>query len=914
MNETADVLKVSINNLRKDENVSSSIIRKANLLYLNGQTMLLSTSKYVFELDVDDNFADFSVQVTVNSDDVESKCSCKSPEVCEHVIASMLHVYDEMIRDSRPIAVEGKAYSKKGMIKRVITERNQKADKAEYKIRYASNPFGPHTLLNEESKEYEITVRNFNTKVGHCTCPDYQYNKLGTCKHLIYAFDKFSANRKFKANKSEYPFIEIYLDPLNDYQVSWYYPHKLSGTISKIITNYFGDKKYISNDKLKDFVSFFIKANDFKEIFIRPDVYEKVDKEFARVALLEAKEKQKLDFSIVNIPLFPYQKEGVQFSVFKEGAIIADEMGLGKTLQAIAAAIFKKQLFGFKRALIVCPASVKEQWKNEIEKFTTEKAIVVEGTPEEREQIYKDANQYFLIANYESVLRDYRIINKFSADFLILDEAQKIKNYETRTSAVIGSLQRKHTLVITGTPLENKLVDLYTIIKYVDDRLLSPLWEFSYQHCYFDTFSKNKITGYFNLADLKTRLKDVLIRREKREVIKQLPNISQVNVPIQMHQAQADYHASYAGGIAKILSKKFITPMDMQRLMLLLSKMRMVCDSTYLVDFETNYSPKLIELEFILKEKFDLKNSNRKIIIFSEWKKMNHIIGKMLRDNDIGFVELNGSIPVKKRGKLIEEFENNPKTKVFLSTEAGGVGLNLQIADTVINFELPWNPAKKNQRIGRIDRIGQKSDNLTVINFITKDSIEMKIASGLVLKQNLFNSLLSSDNNDDVVDFSTKGRAQFLTQLQESIGSFVIDEDEQYSTDIDELDEQDKIEEIKQKTSEALSEGLIPDSENEDKPVDKFEDKPEGRPEGRPDSEVENTPKNKSNSENGVGDDSAKEEVAVEQLENVLNQGLGFISGIFKMATGKDLATGDESISVNKETGEVTMKFKLPGF
>ena len=287
---------------------------------------------------------------------------------------------------------------------------------------------------------------------------------------------------------------------------------------------------------------------------------------------------------------------------------------------------------------------------------------------------------------------------------------------------------------------------------------------------------------------------------------------------------------------------------------LLLSKMRMVCDSTYLVDFETNYSPKLIELEFILKEKFDLKNSNRKIIIFSEWKKMNHIIGKMLRDNDIGFVELNGSIPVKKRGKLIKEFENNPKTKVFLSTEAGGVGLNLQIADTVINFELPWNPAKKNQRIGRIDRIGQKSDNLTVINFITKDSIEMKIASGLVLKQNLFNSLLSSDNNDDVVDFSTKGRAQFLTQLQESIGSFVIDEDEQYSTDIDELDEQDKIEEIKQKTTEALSEGLIPESVNEGKSEDKSEDKPEGRP----NSEFKNTSENKSNSENEVGDDSAK--------------------------------------------------------
>ena len=372
-----------------------------------------------------------------------------------------------------------------------------------------------------------------------------------------------------------------------------------------------------------------------------------------------------------------------------------------------------------------------------------------------------------------------------------------------------------------------------------------------------------------------------------------------------MHPAQADYHAGYAGGIARILSKKFITPMDMQRLMLLLSKMRMVCDSTYLVDLETNYSPKLIELEYILKEKFDLKNSDRKIIIFSEWKKMNHIIGKMLRDNDIGFVELNGSIPVKKRGKLIEEFENNPSCKVFLSTEAGGVGLNLQVADTVINFELPWNPAKKNQRIGRIDRLGQKSDNLTVINFITRDSIEMKIASGLVLKQNLFDSLLSAGNDTDIVDFSTKGRAQFLTQLQESIGEFVIDEPEQEDEKpvFEPTDEQEEIAELEKGFAEKHEEGLIPE-------YDQNSESDEKETEGA----LEPSTMDKEEIGKNTVEDIVQEEAVADQLEVVLNQGLGFISGIFKMATGNDLTTGKESITIDKKTGEVTMKFKLPGF
>jgi SNF2 family DNA or RNA helicase len=168
----------------------------------------------------------------------------------------------------------------------------------------------------------------------------------------------------------------------------------------------------------------------------------------------------------------------------------------------------------------------------------------------------------------------------------------------------------------------------------------------------------------------------------------------------------------------------------MQREQQLLTGMRMVCDSTYLVDEATNDSPKLEELKYILLDKLDLANLNRKVIIFSEWVKVHKLIGKMLLENKIGFTELNGSVPVKKRGELIRQFEENTDCKVFLSTEAGGSGLNLQVADILINFEVPWNPAKKNQRIGRIDRLGQKSNKLTIYNLITLNSIEQRIAEG----------------------------------------------------------------------------------------------------------------------------------------------------------------------------------------
>jgi len=333
-----------------------------------------------------------------------------------------------------------------------------------------------------------------------------------------------------------------------------------------------------------------------------------------------------IDYSPLNLELFPYQKEGIEFATFREGAIIADEMGLGKTIQAIGTALAKKEIFGFERTLIICPASIKEQWKIEIERFTNEKATVIEGIPEEREKVYTDCQDYFLILNYETVLRDDKLINKYNTNFIILDEAQRIKNYDSQTSNSIKSLKKKHSLILTGTPIENRLIDLYSIVAFLDSGFLSPLWEFSYQHCFFDIKQKNKITGYYNLQELKERLSSILIRREKKDVIKQLPNISKLDIPVEMHPEQQQYHSSYSHAVAKILHKKFITPFDMQRLMMFLSKMRMVCDSTYLVDFETNYSPKMIELKYILLEKLDVKNNNRKVIIFSEWKRMNNII------------------------------------------------------------------------------------------------------------------------------------------------------------------------------------------------------------------------------------------------------------------------------------------------
>jgi SNF2 family DNA or RNA helicase len=849
--------------------VPSDCYSRGKALYAEARCQVLSRSSNTVDLLISsDEEDDIEVNIEKSDDKLNCVLNGKKSTWDEYGIAALLQVKEEFENTAPRPSLQGKAYTREGMIKRVLNERKEKAEKATYKIAFADNIYGEHILTNEKGIAYKITLRNFKNETGYIDNPDLKTNKLGTTKHIMYAFSKLKANRRLYNRLSKtYPFVEVYLDPLNEYRITWYYPHTLTSGIASLIKKHFGKLDYIEDEAVKDFLLFIRDAKAHSRILIRPEVEEKVKKAWDREMLETLKHDTKLDFSLLKVELFPYQKDGVSFATFLDGAVIADEMGLGKTVQAVATAVMKKKLFDFKRTLIICPASIKEQWKQEIGKFSHEQAEVVEGLPEQRSKIYQESKAYFLIVNYETVLRDWHEINRMETDFIILDEAQKIKNFSTLTAQSIKMLTRKHALVITGTPIENRLIDLYSVIGFADPLYLSPLWEFSHQHCYFDQTNKNKITGYFNLQQLKDRLKPIVIRREKRIVLKELPKITEITVPVNFHEEQQMYHANCAKGIASILRKKFISPYDQQRLMLLMANMRMVCDSTYLVDKESYVSPKLHELKGILLDKLDLRNQDGKVIIFSEWVTMLNLIGKMLTECGIGFAQLSGKVAVKNRDKLVKKFETDPRCKIFLSTEAGGSGLNLQIADTVINFELPWNPAKKNQRIGRIDRLGQRSKNLTVINFITKNSIETSIASGLNLKQNLFDGVLNESNALDVVDFSASGKAQFLQQLEGIMKSFT--EQEFLPGDIESL---------QQVVPEEQFENIMKEEVSVEMPEEQ----------------------NSSNT------------AQTETMEHVMNQGIQFLASLFKMSTGKDLGLENQKIEIDKQTGEVVMRFKMP--
>ncbi|MHC1777480.1 MAG: DEAD/DEAH box helicase [Lentimicrobium sp.] len=882
-----EIREIIFNQIKKVREVlNKPELALGEILFNNNDCQILSQSSVSFELMVNhaQEARQFELKLDIFDDDVIPVREGERGGWDRFSYGSLLQVEYELSLLNPRETVEHKKYTREGMIKRVMDERRAKAENAKYHIKWASNIHGDHILTNENGVKYKVFLRDFANETGYSDSMDSRLNKLGTTKHIMFAFKELKENHAlYKRLDKTYPFIEVYCDPLNEYKISWHYPHIMPVNEQLLISRYFKRATFIEDSEVMAFLGFLNEAVDFQMIRIRPEVQEKIEAAFEEEMLDRLREGFVPDYSLIKADLFLYQKEGVEFALFRKTAIIADEMGLGKTLQAIITAIQKKAVFGFRKTLVVCPASLKEQWKKEIEKFTSEKALVVDGLPDEREKLYQGEDHFFYIINYETILRDRLALNKSNFDFLILDEAQRIKNYETKTASSVSKLLVKHVLVITGTPIENRLIDIFSLVSAINPRFFGPLWEFSYQHCLFDPVKLNKINGYFDLQKLNKRLDKILIRREKRKVLEQLPNVQQFNIPVKLSPLQADYHAGYARGIASIISKKFMTPYDLQKLQLLLASMRMVCDSTYLIDEETNESPKLEELKYMLLEKLDVTNSDKKIIIFSEWIKVHKLIGQVLRENNIGFAELNGSVPVKLRGELIRKFETNPQIKIFLSTEAGGSGLNLQVADTLINFELPWNPAKKNQRIGRIDRLGQKSNKLTIFNFITKNSIEEQIASGLLVKQNLFDGVLDSSSTTNFVDFSTKGRSQFIQQLE----AFIAESENQP------LPEPETVfiaSEPEIKAISAAEQGVL----------DLLEE-----PEETPAIEVTSVASQPEKPQ------SQAVEKAVE-IEQVMNSGMQFLAGMFKMATGKDLGLENQTIEVNKETGEVVMRFKMP--
>ena len=662
------------------------------------------------------------------------------------------------------------------LVEEQIQARQERAKEAIKKVlsRPKNQPYGDYQVQSTSGKEYRVAMRGPGLFENYCACPDFARNTLGTCKHIESLLARLRKKHRSAVLRQGYARsrASLSLQYGESLEVRLRLPNDPSPELAGIANRYFDEDGLLHREHYGRFAKLLgqIRMTDASAV-VYSDVLEYVDRVNELAEGLEWERKQLLEIDagthslrdLVKVPLFPYQLRGALFAACRGRVVLADDMGLGKTIQAIAAAELLRRRRGVRKVLVIAPASVKYQWKTEIERFSDLSVQVIDGKSRKRQTLYEQP-RFFNLINYELVLKDLLLIRSLGPDLIILDEAQRIRNWETVTARCVKQLKSRYAFVLTGTPLENKLEELYSVVEFVDGRLLGPAFRFLQDHV--ETDEKGKLLGYRGLHRIHERLEPVLLRRKRDEVLKQLPERTDQVFRLPLTPEQAGPYWEQNDILAKLMRKwerqGWLSEVDARRIMCCIQNMRMLCNSTFLFDKETNHSPKLAEFREIIQEL--TVEEGRKVVVFSEYERMTRLAGEVLKDLGIEFASLHGGVPSPQRGPLMQRFREDPRCVVFLSTDAGGVGLNLQAASAVINFEPPWNPARLEQRIGRVHRMGQ-TQPVQVIHMLTEGSIEQRVWATMRLKRALFTGLF--DSEADEISFEKLGRKSMLKVVQE---------------------------------------------------------------------------------------------------------------------------------------------------
>lgn len=465
---------------------------------------------------------------------------------------------------------------------------------------------------------------------------------------------------------------------------------------------------------------------------------------------------EKIEYKVpidLKATLRDYQIEGLKWfttlDCYGFGGILADEMGLGKTLQTISFLLSKKD----SKSIVITPTSLIHNWKSEFEKFApTLKIGLVHGTKKEREKIINNIDEHnVLLTTYGTLRNDLEVYEKIEFDYCVIDEAQNIKNPVAMSTDAVKSINSKMKFALTGTPIENNLNELWSIFDFIMPGYLYNITKFN------AIFIKNE----GNMNHLKQLIKPFILRRTKKQVIKELPDKIEKKFLVELNKDQRKLYGVYVNEVQEKLKEKSAVE-DKITILSYLTRLRQLCLDPSVVSNE--YKGKSAKIEACLELIDNYIEENNKILVFSQFTTVLKNIGEKLEKNNIKYSYLDGQTKALERINLVNEFNESKDKKVFLiSLKAGGTGLNLTSASTVIHFDPWWNPSVENQASDRAHRLGQKKV-VEVIKLIAKGTIEEKIINLQEQKKELI---------DDIIDGElSNGKVLSNLSYDEIIGLF----------------------------------------------------------------------------------------------------------------------------------------------
>ncbi|MDE6853761.1 MAG: DEAD/DEAH box helicase [Muribaculaceae bacterium] len=638
--------------------------------------------------------------------------------------------------------------------------RRQAAERGGYAVSEVSDRWAPgcfNVSGSSNRRTYRAVYLGPDNDHNYCDCMDFRTNCLGTCKHLE-AVKAYLKERRRKSVTALPRRSDIYMSYKDGRKLKLHICDGAPSELAMAALRYFDDDMTAVPGMVSELPSFIENAKRIDPHFhCYPDALNHILEARDRRRLLEMQEglSDAEIASVVKTRLYPYQVEGIRFAFGAGRSLIADEMGLGKTVEAIGTAelLMRRQMAA--TVLVVCPTSLKYQWKKEIERFTESTVTVVEGLHTQRRELYL-ADTTYKIVSYHTLANDIKAMGTLHFDVMIMDEVQRLKNWNTQIAQAARRVDSDFSVVLSGTPLENRLDELYSVMQFVDQYALGPYYEFTARHT--EVSESGKVTGYKHLDDVSRRLRHCMLRRRRSDVALQLPPRTDQTLYVPMTREQREIHDEARSGAGRLIQKwrrsGFLSEKERKRLLLLLSRMRMVCDSTYVLDQKSRFDTKPGEaLQLIIS----MAENGGKAVVFSQWERMTRILTEELDRAGIGYEYLHGGVASSKRRTLAENFTRDADTRVFVSTDAGATGLNLQAASLVINLDLPWNPAVLEQRISRVYRIGQNCP-VQVINMVAAGTIEERMLATLDFKSDLLAGILDGGDSQITLDDSKLDR------------------------------------------------------------------------------------------------------------------------------------------------------------